>query len=174
MRDSAYLSIARSVSSLSTCTRTRVGCILVLDEKIIGHGANGGADCTYDNCVRTQLKSNNAEHTSLCVFKHAEVNALEMAVDARGATLYCTLKPCRACAQALVDAGVVRVVYADEYLDGFNNDIFNAHGMVVDRIDQPIDPQGIVSQLARMDQPEQEYVYEHLKSLLKQAKYNYE
>ncbi|HUF49148.1 MAG TPA: bifunctional diaminohydroxyphosphoribosylaminopyrimidine deaminase/5-amino-6-(5-phosphoribosylamino)uracil reductase RibD [Vicinamibacterales bacterium] len=50
---------------------------------------------------------------------HAEVHALDMAGDrARGATLYCTLEPCRhhgrtgPCVERIVNAGVVRVVAA--------------------------------------------------------------
>jgi len=71
-----------------------VGCVIVRDERIVGEGWHhrfGGA--------------------------HAEVEALEQAgAAARGATVYVTLEPCMhegqtpPCAQALVAAGVRRVV----------------------------------------------------------------
>lgn len=48
---------------------------------------------------------------------HAEINALAQVDDARGLTAYVTLEPCNhqgrtgPCSQALIDAGVTRVVY---------------------------------------------------------------
>lgn len=74
-----------------------VGCVLVRDEQIIGRGF-------------TQPAGGN----------HAEVEALQEAGDARGATAYVTLEPCShfgrtpPCADALIRAGVGRVVVAIE------------------------------------------------------------
>ena len=72
----------------------RVGCILVKDGKIISRG--------YHRLTGTG---------------HAEANALAAAkTDVKGATAYCTLEPCSytgrtgSCAEALVAAGVSRVV----------------------------------------------------------------
>ena len=74
-----------------------VGCVLVRDGRVIGRGWTqpGGRP-------------------------HGEVMALAQAGDARGATAYVTLEPCAhfgktpPCAQALIDAGVARVVVALE------------------------------------------------------------
>jgi diaminohydroxyphosphoribosylaminopyrimidine deaminase/5-amino-6-(5-phosphoribosylamino)uracil reductase len=74
----------------------RVGCVLVKGEAIVGEG-----------------------FTSPVGGPHAEVNALHAAGDAaRGATAYVTLEPCShhgrtpPCVDALVTAGVARVVFA--------------------------------------------------------------
>ncbi|HEY7776140.1 MAG TPA: bifunctional diaminohydroxyphosphoribosylaminopyrimidine deaminase/5-amino-6-(5-phosphoribosylamino)uracil reductase RibD [Kineobactrum sp.] len=74
-----------------------VGCVLVRDGQVIGEGF-------------TQPAGGN----------HAEIEALQAAGDARGATAYVTLEPCShhgktgPCADALVVAGVSRVVAAME------------------------------------------------------------
>src|SRR3984957_20448563 len=81
-----------------TSPNPAVGAVLVKDGKIVGRGFH-----TYGQT------------------KHAEVIALEEAgAQSRGATLYITLEPCAhqgrtpPCADALVDAGVTRVVAAME------------------------------------------------------------
>lgn len=79
-----------------------VGCVIVKDGRIVGRG-----------------------HTQPGGRPHAETEALAMAGDAaRGATVFVTLEPCAhhgktpPCAQALIDAGVARVVVAVEDSDG--------------------------------------------------------
>ncbi len=99
--DTRYMELAFAVGSRQ-CGRTwpnpAVGCVLVKNDIIIARGwtARGGRP-------------------------HAETRALATAGErARGATAYVTLEPCahqgrtRPCAQALIDAGVARVVSAME------------------------------------------------------------
>jgi diaminohydroxyphosphoribosylaminopyrimidine deaminase / 5-amino-6-(5-phosphoribosylamino)uracil reductase len=73
---------------------------------------------------------------------HAEVTALRMAGDrARGGTAYVTLEPCNhtgrtgPCTEALVEAGIARVVYAvpdpDPRASG-GKDVLAAHGIAVE------------------------------------------
>ncbi len=71
---------------------------------------------------------------------HAEVNALAQAGDARGATLYVTLEPCTllgrtpACVQAVLDAGVARVVVGtiDPTRNGGGAALLRARGLDVE------------------------------------------
>jgi len=82
----------------TTMPNPRVGCVLVKNGQVVGEGWHYRAG-----------------------EGHAEVNALRAAGDqAKGATAYVTLEPCShtgrtgPCCRALIDAGVVRVVYAME------------------------------------------------------------
>lgn len=97
--DSAWMARALRLARAGLYTsdpNPRVGCVIVRDGTLVGeafHARAGGP--------------------------HAEVRALEPAgADARGATVYATLEPCchhgrtPPCTEALIEAGVARVVYA--------------------------------------------------------------
>lgn len=82
----------------TTMPNPRVGCVLVKNGEVVGEGWH--------------IRAGEG---------HAEVNALAaVGENARGATAYVTLEPCShtgktgPCSHALVDAGVVRVVFAME------------------------------------------------------------
>ena len=82
----------------TTDPNPRVGCVLVRDGEVVGRGWHQETGC-----------------------HHAEIYALEEAgIKAKGATAYVTLEPCShfgrtaPCANALIDAGVLKVVAAAE------------------------------------------------------------
>lgn len=97
--DFAWMARALRLAERGLCTTTpnpRVGCVLVRDGRLVGEGWHERAG-----------------------EPHAEVHALRQAgAQAYGATAYVTLEPCShfgrtpPCADALVQAGVVRVVMA--------------------------------------------------------------
>lgn len=99
--DRHFMTQALALAELGMCTTTpnpRVGCVLVKENRVIGEGWHQRAG-----------------------EPHAEVHALAQAgASARGATAYVTLEPCShfgrtpPCAEALVAAGVARVVAAME------------------------------------------------------------
>lgn len=97
VNDQAFLTRAADLAAQwMTFPNPRVGCVIVRDGVIVGEGAH--------------QRDGDA---------HAEINALALAGDlANGATAYVTLEPCKhigrtgACAQALIDAGISRVVVA--------------------------------------------------------------
>jgi diaminohydroxyphosphoribosylaminopyrimidine deaminase/5-amino-6-(5-phosphoribosylamino)uracil reductase len=99
--DHRYMARALELARRGLCTTTpnpRVGCVIVRGESVVGEGWHERAGSP-----------------------HAEVNALAAAGErARGATAYVSLEPCAhqgrtpPCAEALVAAGLARVVAAME------------------------------------------------------------
>jgi dCMP deaminase len=113
--DSYFMKIAYAVSERSTCDRAFVGCVLVLEKRILTTGFNGSPTgqphCDEEghlmvdgHCIRTI---------------HAETNAIIQAalhgVSTKGATCYVTHLPCINCTKALINAGIVRLVYSIAY-----------------------------------------------------------
>ena len=66
-------------------------------------------------------------------FIHAEINAL-IKMDynnPKPKTLYITLSPCTQCAKAIINGGIQRVVYLNEYRDKSGIDLLSQNGIEV-------------------------------------------
>jgi len=129
--DSAYIKMASEWSRLSHCERKQVGAIIVKDGMIIADGYNG-TPSGFDNCCE------NPDGETHWYVLHAEANAiLKLARSnnsAEGATLYITLSPCRDCSKLIRQAGIVRVVYRDEYKDTSGLDFLKSANVEVEQI----------------------------------------
>jgi dCMP deaminase len=115
--DDYFMSIARVVSSRSTCERKLVGAVVVRDRTILSTGYNGS--------IRGMPHCTDVGHMMVeghCVATiHAEVNAILQAakngVRIEDATIYVTASPCWNCFKAIANAGMKRIVYAEFYRD---------------------------------------------------------
>lgn len=129
--DKAYLRMATSWAKLSHCSRKQVGALIVKDDMIISDGYNG-TPSGFDNCC----EDNNGE-THWYVL-HAEANAIlkvaKSTNDARGATLYLTLSPCKDCSKLILQAGIERVVFVKKYKDSEGVDFLEAAGVQIEQI----------------------------------------
>ena len=129
--DSAYIKMAVEWSRLSHCERKQVGAIIVKDGMIIADGYNG-TPSGFDNCCE------NSDGETHWYVLHAEANAiLKLARSnnsAEGATLYITLSPCRDCSKLIHQAGIIRVVYRDEYKDTSGLDFLKSANVEVEQI----------------------------------------
>lgn len=128
-RDELFMQVAHLFSEQSTCNRGNVGAVIVQDRRIVSTGYNGsppGAPhCTdvgcwpEDGCLRTI---------------HAEANAILWAarhgVPLQGATMYSTHAPCLTCAQAIVQSGMVKLVF-DRVYRLARLDVLADSGMIV-------------------------------------------
>lgn len=118
-------------AKLSYCKRKKVGALIVKDRMIISDGYNG-TPSGFDNCCEDE-----SGKTQWFVL-HAEANAiLKLAgstQSARDATLYLTLSPCKDCSKLVLQAGIKKVVYIDEYSDNDGIDFLKNHGIVLLKI----------------------------------------
>jgi len=123
--DEYFLRFAEDARSRSTCLRRSVGAVIVVDKNIVATGYNGApkgiAHCAEVGCVREAQGVKSGERHELCRGLHAEQNAIIQAAyhgtRIRGGTLYCTTSPCSICAKMLINAGIARVVYSEDYHD---------------------------------------------------------
>jgi dCMP deaminase len=133
--------IAEVVASRSTCLRRKAGAVLVKDKRILSTGYNGVPKglphCEDTGCPREKYES--GTHHELCRAVHSEQNAIVQAaihgVSIEGATLYCTYQPCTLCAKMLINAGITRVVYRDDYPDMESLKFFVQAGVNVEKIE---------------------------------------
>lgn len=109
-----FMLMAEAAARRSTCRRLNVGAVLVCDNDVVSIGYNGppsgephctGPGCGVPSCTRAI---------------HAEMNCLERALKKpfgawEFSTLYVTNSPCPTCTIKVIEAGVKRVIYRDEY-----------------------------------------------------------
>lgn len=113
--DDYFMSQAELVASRSSCDRAAVGAVVVLNKTCIATGYNGSV-VGLTNCD----ESGHLLEDGHCVRTvHAEMNALlQCARHGRateGATIYVTHYPCLNCMKSILQAGIKRVVYLNDY-----------------------------------------------------------
>ncbi len=110
--DYKYIQMARIWAGNSYCKRRQVGALIVKDRMIISDGYNG-TPSGFENVCEDE---NNVTKPYVL---HAEANAITKVSKSNnsslGATLYVTASPCMECAKLIIQAGIVRVVFADSY-----------------------------------------------------------
>ena len=129
--DRVYLKMAREWSENSYCKRSRVGCLVVKNKTIISDGYIGTPSGFPNKCE-------DENNFTLPTVLHAEANAITKLAknnnSAEGATLYVTLSPCFECAKMIIQAGIVRVVYSEQYRKTESFDLFEEAGIEVKQI----------------------------------------
>ncbi|MCK4631451.1 MAG: dCMP deaminase family protein [Bacteroidales bacterium] len=99
-------------SKNSYCKRRKVGALIVKDKMIISDGYNGTPSGFENIC---EDDSNKTKPYVL----HAEANAITKVAksnnSSENATLYVTTSPCMECAKLIIQSGIKRVVYCNQY-----------------------------------------------------------
>ena len=129
--DRSYLEMAEIWAQNSYCKRRKVGALLVKDRMIISDGYNGTPSGFENICEENGV-------TKPYVL-HAEANAITKVAksgnSSEGATLYVTASPCLECSKLIIQSGIKRVVYRDEYRLTDGVDLLRRAGIEVEKVD---------------------------------------
>lgn len=116
----------------SYCKRRQVGALLVKDQMIISDGYNG-TPAGFENVCEDE---NNVTKPYVL---HAEANAITKVAassnSSRGATIYVTSSPCIECSKLIIQSGIKRVVYSENYRISDGLDLLKRARIIVDYID---------------------------------------
>lgn len=116
--DEAYMQMAEIWAKRSKANRSQVGALIVRDRQIISDGYNGMPVGAKDDVC--EIYGANGELITKPAVLHAESNAITKlaashGAPATGSTMYVTLSPCYECSKLIIQAGIKRVVYRNEY-----------------------------------------------------------
>ncbi|MFA6160149.1 MAG: cytidine/deoxycytidylate deaminase family protein [Parcubacteria group bacterium] len=142
--DEYFLNLVELVGTRGTCDRGRSGCVIVKDKRILSTGYVGSPIGTK-HCDEIGHEMHTVQHedgheSKHCIrTAHAEqnaiVNAARFGMALEGATLYCHMTPCYACAKMVINAGIKRVVCNKDYhAGGRSKEIFKEAGISYDLI----------------------------------------
>lgn len=135
-----FMDMAYLVASWSSCFKDdrQVGAVIVKDKRILATGYNGAPSGVFSckdkgYCMRIRENIPSGTNLERCYAIHAEQNAIiqaaKVGTSIEGATLYCTHKPCVICSKMIINVGIKRVVYKENYPDDFSVRLFDEAGV---------------------------------------------
>lgn len=139
--DVTYIKMAQIWANLSHANRKKVGALIVKNNTIISDGYNGTPSGFENEC---EVAINNEdgsfrEYQTKWYVLHAESNALAKVAkstqSSEGSTLYVTYSPCTECSKLILQSGIKRVVYLEEYRDVSGLDFLRKAGVEIKKID---------------------------------------
>ena len=132
--DERYLEMAAVWAKNSYCKRRQVGALLVKGRMIISDGYNG-TPAGFENVCEDE------NGVTKPYVLHAEANAITKVAQSgnssQGATLYVTASPCMECSKLIIQSGIKRVVYSDEYRLTDGIDLLRKAGVEVEKVEIP-------------------------------------
>lgn len=127
-----YMRMAQNLAEESKDTRLQVGCVIVKDDNIISTGYNGHTKHIDDP---NQIPDGTTDPR----VRHAEKNGLMKLIrsneNAVGAVMFVTHSCCYHCAIDLVDAGIKKVYYRDEYRSTEGLEHLRKYGVEVEKME---------------------------------------
>lgn len=106
-----FKKIVQCTSERSPCERLKVGCILVKDNRIISQGYNG----FISGHPHESVVINNHEIATIHAEQNAIIDCAKRGVNCENCTAYITHYPCINCLKFLVQAGINKIYYINDY-----------------------------------------------------------
>jgi dCMP deaminase len=129
--DQRYLRMAKIWAENSYCKRRQVGALVVKNQMIISDGFNGTPSGFENVCEENDV-------TKPYVL-HAEANAITKLArshnSSNDATLYVTASPCLECSKLIIQSGIKRVIYGEQYRLSDGIDLLKRAGIEVVQMD---------------------------------------
>ena len=95
----------------SPCERLQVGCLLVLDNRIISQGYNG----FLPGCPHKSYLVNGHEMATIHAEQNAIIDCAKRGVSCNECDAYITHYPCLNCLKLLVASGIKNIKYYNDY-----------------------------------------------------------
>jgi len=155
-----YMQTAYQFSKLSYAERRKVGCVIVKDHQVISFGYNGMPHGFDNVCEETDIRyyenpdialdlieqgykcDNGICHKHSAITKpevlHAESNAImkvaKSTMSCEGAELFTTTCPCFGCAKLIIQAGISKVYYTEDYRDMSGVELLKQANIIVEQV----------------------------------------
>jgi len=104
------------IATKSKDIHTKIGAVLVKDKSVISEGYNG-----FPRKVNDDINDRNQRPTKYEYVVHSEMNCIcncsKKGISSNDTTLYCFAFPCNNCAKALINAGIIELVYHKQWDD---------------------------------------------------------
>ena len=134
--DKYYIKVAQLCAKNSYAVNLQVGAIIVKDGQIMSDGFNG-TPCGFEN--KCEVKGIDGILYTLSYVLHAESNAIlkcaKYGRPTNGSTLYITHSPCIECAKLIIQAGIIRVVYLEDYRKSEGLALLKRAGIYVEKFE---------------------------------------
>lgn len=121
---------AYQFAKLSYAKRRRVGCIIVKNNQVISFGYNGMPHGFNNECEVNDITNREV--------LHAESNAItkvaKSTMSCEDAELYTTTCPCFGCAKLIIQAGIKKVYYTEDYRDMSGVILLRHAGIIVEQV----------------------------------------
>jgi dCMP deaminase len=122
-----FMDVAERTAIESNCVKYKVGVVIVKDNRIILQGYNGTVskfiNCSekFNNGINSDIERKEHNIWSNSFEVHAEMNSIcyasKKGISLEGTIMYCTHTPCNNCLKHIIQAGIKKVIYKNEYIN---------------------------------------------------------